>query len=476
MKQFFLLAFTGCFSICSIGQNVGIGTNNPDPSAALDITSTRGLLIPRMTEATRILIPNPAFGLLIYQTDGITGFYYHSSSGWVPVLTPTLQQNLNTNGKYISNGDHDNDEGLLPLPGGGLLSHGHYFLNSSNERSFSGYDGAKFLWWPSKAAFRLGNGNYQVWETHRFGKMSFGVGQDPMARGFCSVSIGDGNVAYGDRSIALGAFNYAYGENSTAMGSNTIASGYTSTVIGWRTRAAGWFSTALGRETTASGDTSTAMGYKTTASGNTATAMGWQTTASGNYSTSMGVNTTASGHRSTAIGTHVSTNGQSGAFIIGDASTTTIQNALAEHSFTSRFAGGYRLFTNAGTSVGVQLGAGGNAWTTISDVHRKENFAPIDGENFLQRIRGMNLVSWNYKGQDPKTFRHYGPMAQEFYAAFGKDNYGTIGNDTTINQADFDGVNLIAIQALEKRTADLQNENNALKERLEKLEKLIANK
>ena len=37
------------------------------------------------------------------------------------------------------------------------------------------------------------------------------------------------------------------------------------------------------------------------------------------------------------------------------------------------------------------------------------------------------------------------------------------GADTTINSADFDGVNLIAIQALEKRTASYKNEMEGLK-------------
>jgi chromosome segregation ATPase len=52
------------------------------------------------------------------------------------------------------------------------------------------------------------------------------------------------------------------------------------------------------------------------------------------------------------------------------------------------------------------------------------------------------------------------PHSAGFYAAFGKDEFGTIGNDTTINSADFDRVNLIAIQALEKR-----------KQRIKQLEK-----
>ena len=67
-------------------------------------------------------------------------------------------------------------------------------------------------------------------------------------------------------------------------------------------------------------------------------------------------------------------------------------------------------------------------------------------------------------------------MAQDFYKAFGHDELGVIGCDTLINQQDFLGVNLIAIQALEKRTTALQEENEALKVRLEILEKLIANK
>lgn len=54
-------------------------------------------------------------------------------------------------------------------------------------------------------------------------------------------------------------------------------------------------------------------------------------------------------------------------------------------------------------------------------------------------------------------------MAQDFYAAFGKDSYGTIGCDTLINQADFDGINFTAIQALVKRTNELRVKSDELK-------------
>jgi hypothetical protein len=72
-------------------QNVGIGTSSPNASAVLDITSsTKGVLIPRMTEDRRNAISNPAQGLLIYQTDGAVGFYVNKSTlpnipNWSPL-------------------------------------------------------------------------------------------------------------------------------------------------------------------------------------------------------------------------------------------------------------------------------------------------------------------------------------------------------------------------------------------------------
>lgn len=63
-------------------QSVSINTtgNASDPSAMLDISSdSKGLLIPRMTQAQKLAIFAPADGLLVYQTDGSKGFYFYSS-------------------------------------------------------------------------------------------------------------------------------------------------------------------------------------------------------------------------------------------------------------------------------------------------------------------------------------------------------------------------------------------------------------
>jgi BclB C-terminal domain-containing protein len=75
-----LFAFT-------VHAQVGIGTISPHASAQLEIQAPlKGLLIPRMPEAFRNLIPSPATGLLVYQTDGVApGFYYFDGVVWQPL-------------------------------------------------------------------------------------------------------------------------------------------------------------------------------------------------------------------------------------------------------------------------------------------------------------------------------------------------------------------------------------------------------
>ena len=73
------------FSVLSYAQ-VGINTNTPDSSSALDIESTTGgILIPRLTETQRDAISSPATGLMIYQTDQTTGFYFYDGNAWTRI-------------------------------------------------------------------------------------------------------------------------------------------------------------------------------------------------------------------------------------------------------------------------------------------------------------------------------------------------------------------------------------------------------
>lgn len=88
MKKIFTLAITATISIFSfkaIAQGVAVNTSGTkaDTSAMLDVSSTtKGVLIPRMTKAQRNAIITPANGLLIYQTDSTPSFYYYDGSQW----------------------------------------------------------------------------------------------------------------------------------------------------------------------------------------------------------------------------------------------------------------------------------------------------------------------------------------------------------------------------------------------------------
>lgn len=199
----------------------------------------------------------------------------------------------------------------------------------------------------------------------------------------------------------------------------------------------------------------------------------WDDPSVGFYSTAFGLNTTAAGTASFAAGNNVhalanlsvvlgsnATADDNGSFLFGDGSNTGPMFSAAANSFTSRFAGGYTIYSNAAYMSGVTLAPGASAWGVLSDAATKEHYRDLDGGDVLARIARMPIREWNYKAQDA-AIRHVGPTAQDFHAAFG------LGEDPKrISTIDADGIALRAIQALEARTRD---ENVALKAQLAEL-------
>ena len=104
----------------------------------------------------------------------------------------------------------------------------------------------------------------------------------------------------------------------------------------------------------------------------------------------------------------------------------------------------------------------------ISDRNAKADFRPIDVQDVLARVAALDITTWRYKKDTPDV-RHLGPMAQDFKAAFGLGD-----TDRMIFPLDATGVSLAAIQALHQRLGAAEAENDALRDRLGRLERRLA--
>jgi hypothetical protein len=177
-----------------------------------------------------------------------------------------------------------------------------------------------------------------------------------------------------------------------------------------------------------------------------------------------------------ALGYRATNNGFTGTMVMGDESTTDSVRNTADNQFVARYAGGYRFYTKATTAgsanTGVFMATNANAWSSISDSTTKERYTPADPEYFLEQLSALRLGSWNYKGN--RENRHYGPMAQEIFAAFGTDQWGQIGVPTALATADMDGIMMIMLQGLEKRSKLQRDENLALKQQISGMQQELA--
>ena len=286
---------------------------------------------------------------------------------------------------------------------------------------------------------------------------------------YATVGGGDSNTASGTLSTVGG------GRNNTASGgltygSATVGGGEDNTASGW------WATIGGGLENVASGETATVGGgYRNTASGKrTTVGGGMNNTASGWFATVPGGGSnTAQGYYSFAAGRRAKANNQ-GCFVWGD-STDADVTCSNDNRWVARASGGVYFYSNSSLTSGVYVAAGGNSWNSISDRATKENFTAVDGRTILDKLAALSVQDYNLKSQDP-SIRHIGPVAQDFYAAFG---YGE--SDRAINMEDADGVALAATQGLygltqeqAARIEELEAENVTLQERLDDLEARVA--
>ena len=304
------------------------------------------------------------------------------------------------------------------------------------------------------------------------------TGNSNTASGFealYSNTTGTANTATGTGAL----IGNTTGGNNTASGVNALLSNTTgdnNTASGVNTLEAN----TTGRFNTASGVS--ALERNTTGILNTASgAFALYSNTIGSFNTASGVNALFdnTGFNNTASGLEALRFNTT-----GSANTAIGTNAdVSAGNLTNATAIGYLPTVNASNKIRlgnaqVTVIEGQVTFTASSDKTQKENFKPVDGEEVLRKIGGFELTSWNFIGHDANKFRHYGPMAQDFFAAFGHDGLGQIGTETTINSGDMAGILMIAVQALEKRTAELKQKEEriaVLESRLDALEVLQKN-
>lgn len=329
--------------------NVGIGTTSPDASALLDLTSTsRGLLVPRMTEAQKNAIGSPATGLLIYETDNATTgtyagqtptFWYYNSSMWTPFRNSgwLLLGNAGTSSSTNFIGTTDSADwvirtnntermrvyagGHVGLPPANSKAEEFRFYQPSGMGSY--YSGFKagantasvtYTWPPAD-----GNGVNYIICTDGFGHLSWrgfgsagGGGLDTFwSRGFGRFSlIGHGSscIASGDFSLTDGFNNNASGTATVVWGENNIGSGFGTVISGgnFDTASGDYATMGAGSNNSATASFSSVVaGQYNSACGDYAVVVGGSTNvACGDYSVILGgSNNTVSADYSLAFGT-----------------------------------------------------------------------------------------------------------------------------------------------------------------------------
>jgi hypothetical protein len=216
------------------------------------------------------------------------------------------------------------------------------------------------------------------------------------------------------------------GPSGTSPCANAVTSHFGTVGGGWGNTADEFGTVAGGQHNTASGAGSAVPG-------------GENNIASGILSFAAGINAKATHNRSFVWG--------------GDPVNDTI--SIADGDFVVYAPFQVRLYAGPVGGGGCVLSNGTTGWQCASDRNLKENFTTLDTRDVLRRLSAIPITSWNAKVVP--GVRHIGPMAQDFYAAFGLGD-----SELHIGTTDAQGVALAAIQGLHQLVQEKDLETHQL--------------
>ena len=342
-----ILTCLGLFALMNVSaQSPGISINsdgsNADGSAILDVkSSSKGFLMPRMTEVQKNAVSNPASGLMIFQTDGESGFYFYDGTSW---------SNLSKGEAWAFDGNAGTSSGI-DFIGTTDAQDLEFRTNNINRMRLTQSGQIEILNTGSSVFVGEGAGNADDLSANQNVFVGYESGFSNTT-GFRNTAIGMNSM----RSNSIGYHNTSVGYGSM----NNITGGYQNTSNGY-----------LAMNTNTTGARNSVVGYQglyknTIGQGNTA--VGWRalySNTSGTYNTALGFGANSAGSiysNSTGIGYNAD-NTASNSVVVGNGSVT---------------------------SIGGQVG-----WTTLSDGRFKKNVRN-DEVRGLDFITALQPVTYNY--------------------------------------------------------------------------------
>lgn len=272
---------------------------------------------------------------------------------------------------------------------------------------------------------------------------------------YSTAGGGIANVSNGmESTVSGGAGNHASGESAfIGGGMNNHVTGPYSIVGGGRANVAG-------------NDASGQCAYATVGGG-----MGNKV--SGSYSVVPGGSQNhAAGDYGFAAGSRARIEpGHDGVFLYSDHKDFEFPSA-GPNEFAVRATGGVRFVTGIDASghslAGVRVSPGSGSWETLSDHRLKTSFSSVDGQEILERLKSVPIMSWRYRAEDSGV-RHIGPTAQDFHKAF---QFGA--DERYISGVDTDGIALAAIQSLYEMVRERDKTIEAHENRIREMEANLA--
>jgi len=519
MKKYLVLLITivGLQLISYAQVAINNDGTTADESAQLEIKSTsKGILIPRLTQAQRNAMIIPAESLLIFQTDNTPGFYYFDGIDWLMLSTSAaagesgweLTGNAGTNPSNNFVGTIDsldlifrvNNVEKLRLKVNGALEP----LNCGNSVFVGEGAGVNDDLIGNESTFV----GFYAGNSNTLGTNNTAIGSHCLY----NSTTGHHNTAVGERALYNngGSNNIAIGRNPlyyNTLGSNNISIG--GTALHYNTT--GNSNIAIGGNSmnlNTTGIENIAIGHDALFRDTT----GYGNTAVGGYS----LNLTRNGYRNTALGQYALYSNETGDY----------NTAVGYSSGPSAMPGSYDLVNTTAIGNGstvtasntIHLGntsiteiAGQVGFSTYSDKRFKKNVKEnIKGLDFILKLKPVSY-QWDiakldkFLGNDKKVQKDESLMESRknqekiVYSGFLAQDVENVVKETvsnfsgvvvpqnenslySIRYAEFVVPLVKAVQELDSKIEkqqeiinELQKENNELKKLQQEIEEIKAN-